>query len=126
MMEYDNLHVINFKLFEDPCSKDIYTIEFIDRMARLFGEDSDKLLIEIMDAIDKCDVKIYKDKLHALKGIAGNMFAEKLAAICKLAQELPDDDKFYDHAKRYIEDLKLCQQNTKSELTNYIARSSKE
>lgn len=123
-MDYDHIPIISFEMFDNPHSRDIYTAEFLEHVVQIFEKDANNLLDEISQAIDQQNTKNYADKLHALKGIASNMFAERLVALCKVAQSFPSDEQQFARANVHLLHLSECLQDTKKELARYIKKSA--
>lgn len=56
--------------------------QFVPHLAQLFGEDSSQLLMKIEDTLSRHRQEEFKTHVHALKGSALNLGAERLYAHC--------------------------------------------
>ncbi len=65
---------------------------FIERLAATFVKDQVELMAQMERAVDAADYAEYRRLLHAMKGSASSLGAERLAETCGRTQRLGDDD----------------------------------
>lgn len=56
--------------------------ELLERVIRLFEEESAVLLLQLEDAIERCQAEEVRAAAHKFKSISGNVGAEILSARC--------------------------------------------
>jgi len=91
---------------------------FVHDLINIFINDATKLLSEMESAIAKKNFTLYLEHIHALKGSAGSMGANKLFELCQSTLLLPPSDI------SYIANLKKINrlfQATSAELSRYIS-----
>ena len=56
--------------------------ELLERLIRLFDEESAVLLLQLEDAIERCQAEEVRAAAHKFKSVSGNVGAETLSAWC--------------------------------------------
>lgn len=59
--------------------------DFVFETLQEYADNSATLIADLATAVRQCDVRLFRDRVHALRGTSGNVGAE---AICKLCQDL--------------------------------------
>lgn len=95
--------------------------EFLSSLFEIFLENANKNLAKIKYTIERQDIKAFKDQMHALKGIAGNVKAKQLEAVTRRCQEI--DRECFENRQNtdYILDtLQTCLNETRQLLFAYL------
>jgi len=95
--------------------------EFLSSLFEIFLENANKNLAKIKYTIERQDITGFKDQMHALKGIAGNVKAKRLEAITKKCQEidrLSFENK--DNTDYILDTLQTCLNETRQMLIAYL------
>jgi two-component system sensor histidine kinase RpfC len=95
--------------------------EFLSSLFEIFLENANKNLAKIKYTIERQDIAGFKEQMHALKGIAGNVKAKQLEAICKKCQGI-DRQSFEnnDNTDYILETLQTCLNETQQLLFAYL------
>jgi two-component system sensor histidine kinase RpfC len=93
--------------------------EFIREIVTGYAKDVDRLLTQMELALSKRDYDSYKDHLHALKGSAGSVGAERLYNECKESHYDNESESPTDYIKK-LQRLNLIHKETLKELLDYI------
>ncbi len=71
---------------------------FVERLIATFVKDQGELMIEMESAVDAADYAEVRRLMHAMKGSASSLGAERLAEVCSRTQRMSDDEMKYDPA----------------------------
>lgn len=94
---------------------------FLSSLFSIFSDGANKLLTKIKQAIDSEDIELFKNHMHALKGIAGNVKAKRLEAITRQCMELDRNSFMVKENTTYIVDiLTNCLNQTNQALFQYL------
>lgn len=95
--------------------------EFLTSLFEIFLENANKNLAKIKYTVERQDIAGFKDQMHALKGIAGNVKAKQLEAITRKCQEI---DRMCFESKEntdyILETLQTCLNETRQVLFAYL------
>ena len=95
--------------------------EFLTSLFEIFLDNANKNLTKIKYTIERQDIAGFKDQMHALKGIAGNVKAKQLEAITKKCQEIDRLSFENKNNTDYILDtLQNCINETRQVLFAYL------
>jgi len=98
--------------------------EFLSSLFEIFLENANKNLSKIRYSLERQDIAGFKDQMHALKGIAGNVKAKRLEAIAKKCQEMDRESFENKENDSYIlETLQACLNETRQKLFDYLKDS---
>jgi len=98
--------------------------EFLSSLFEIFLENANKNLSKIRYSLERQDIAGFKDQMHALKGIAGNVKAKRLEAIAKKCQEMDRESFENKENESYIlETLQACLNETRQKLFDYLKDS---
>ncbi|HEY1719707.1 MAG TPA: ATP-binding protein [Magnetospirillaceae bacterium] len=65
---------------------------FVERLITTFVKDQSELMVEMERAVDAADYAEVRRLMHAMKGSASSLGADRLAEICSRTQRLTDDE----------------------------------
>ena len=95
--------------------------EFLSSLFEIFLENANKNMAKIKFTIERQDITGFKEQMHALKGIAGNVKAKRLEAITKRCQEIDRECFENEENTNYILDtLQACLNETRQMLFTYL------
>lgn len=88
-----------------------------------FTEDADRLVVDIVKALDTKSFAAFREHVHALKGSAGSVGAQQLQAHCAALEKF-DDSQLIVRAAIVAQDLRSNYQAAQTALAAYISRTS--
>ncbi len=95
--------------------------EFLSSLFEIFLENANKNMAKIKFTIERQDIAGFKEQMHALKGIAGNVKAKRLEAITRRCQEIDRESFENKENTDYILDtLQSCLNETRQMLFAYL------
>ena len=100
--------------------------EFLSSLFEIFLENANKNMAKIKFAIERQDITGFKDQMHALKGIAGNVKAKQLEAISRKCQEI--DRQSFENSENtdyILNTLQTCLNETRQMLFAYLKEESR-
>jgi len=112
MLDYDQL-----TLLEGLGSRS----DFMERLIAVFINDSAALMDKMDAAVDAKRFGELRSLVHALKGSAGSIGAERLAGACTRLQELAEGDLRM-RGKTHLGTLRSDLDRTRAELTDYLRK----
>lgn len=95
--------------------------EFLSSLFEIFIESANKNLAKIKYALERQDINGFKQQMHSLKGISGNVKAKQLEAIARKCQEI--DRATFENSENaaYILDILQSSLNeTRQKLFTYL------
>lgn len=101
-------------------------IEFLTELFHLFSADSKALITKIKSTIyNKKELPLAKDYSHALKGIANNIAARRLAAHAKYCEYMIlTDSDIAENAEQVVIHLEQCFVATKKRMQAYVSEKN--
>ncbi|MEJ2451756.1 MAG: ATP-binding protein [Gammaproteobacteria bacterium] len=95
--------------------------EFLSSLFEIFIESANKNLVKIRYALERQDIRGFKEQMHSLKGIAGNVKAKQLEAIARKCYEI-DRESFEnsDNAEYILNSLQNSLNETRQMLFDYL------
>lgn len=100
--------------------------EFLTSLFEIFLENANKNLAKIRYALERQDIAAFKDQMHALKGIAGNVKAKRLESIARKCQEMNRESfENPDNAAYILESLQTCLNETRHKLFAYLKQEDR-
>jgi len=95
--------------------------EFLSSLFEIFVENASKNLAKIKSTIERQDLSGFKDQMHALRGIAGNVKAKRLEALTSRCQDIDQLSFAIKENTDYIlETLQSCLNDTRQMLFAYL------
>jgi len=97
--------------------------QFVQQLVKLFAEDSSQLLMKIEETLSKHRQEEFKSHVHALKGSALNLGAERLFAHCAMIGAL-DYRKLDASAGSLVAETRVVIKQTQAALADYVKNRS--
>jgi HPt (histidine-containing phosphotransfer) domain-containing protein len=92
-----------------------------------FSESSNRLLSQVRITIEQHDLEQFKNHMHALKGIAGNVKAKRLEEIANQGMlQGTETFKHKEETQAILDTLEKCIIETNQALLDYLKKSIKE
>lgn len=101
---------------------EMLTGSFMEELIEQFLVNARQIIQNLNDSIDANDTQVFKEHAHALKGIAGNLYAQKLQSMAKHCQDM-DNDEYNIKASQIITEMNQCLHETYNEMKNYINKN---
>ncbi len=99
---------------------------FLTSLFSIFSDSANKLLTNIKQASENGDIEAFKNHIHALRGIAGNVKAKRLEAITRQCLNLDRESFMVSENTAYIIDnLVNCVSQTNQSLFQYLKGEAK-
>jgi two-component system sensor histidine kinase/response regulator len=95
----------------------------IERLIRLFDEESAVLLMQLEDAIERCQAEEVRAAAHKFKSVSGNVGAEALSAWC-LELEQKGREGQLDGSVEILEEIRNEHARASEALSSELNRSS--
>jgi HPt (histidine-containing phosphotransfer) domain-containing protein len=127
-----NLSIAENTILFDPDEfkhypKEALEYTFLSSLFDTFSESSSKLLSQTRITIQEQDLEQFKNHMHALKGIAGNVKAKRLAEIANHCLLL-DTETFLrkEETQEILDILAKCIIETNQALRNYLEKAKED
>jgi hypothetical protein len=80
---------VDFSTVSRLLSEGIIDAPFLADLLAIFKRDSELILNDLSDSLVAGKLDDFHNRMHALHGIAGNIYANELAVLCKQFCEIP-------------------------------------
>ena len=97
------------------------TAELLERLIRLFDEESAVLLLQLEDAIERCQAEEVRAAAHKFKSVSGNVGAEALSAWCYELEQKGREGRL-DGSEEILEEIRNEHDRASAALTSELNR----